>query len=291
MIPHAAPSPSERNRAFARYNAVAYLAGSVGALLAGGPDLARRFLPGLPASQRFLLAYPVVAVACVWLAGRLSRRVEAGEELTGRARFPLVRSRRTVARLAGLFAVDSLGGGFVVQSFIVFWFQRRFGASTDTMALVFFGAGLLQGVSSIAAGRLADRIGLLNTMVFTHLPSNVLLILIPFAGSLPAAVALLLARFAVSQMDVPARQAYVVALVDPDERTAAASYTNTARYVVRPAGPALGGSLMNGVGFAFPFVAAGALKIVYDLTLFATFRRVALADPVTPRAPLPRPEG
>ncbi|HYT29874.1 MAG TPA: MFS transporter [Actinomycetota bacterium] len=282
MIPHTVTSPSERNRAFARYNAVAYLAGSLGALVAGGPDLARRFLPGLPASQRFLLAYPAVAVACVLIAGRISPRVEAGEELSARVRFPLVRSRGTIGRLAGLFALDSFGGGFVVQSFIVFWFQRRFGASTETMALVFFGAGLLQGLSSFAAGWLANRIGLLRTMVFTHLPSNALLILVPFAGSLPVAVALLLARFAISQMDVPARQAYVVALVDPGERTAAASYTNTARYLVRPAGPAVGGSLMKGVGLAFPFVAAGVLKIVYDLTLFATFRRVTLAEPGAP---------
>src|SRR5439155_10447538 len=154
---------------------------------------------------------------------RLSTRVERGEELTAEKRFALVRSRRTVARLAGLFAVDSFGGGFVVNTFVVFWFQRKFGASTETMGLVFFGAGLLQAGSSIAAGWLANRIGLLNTMVFTHLPSNVLLILIPFMPNLTAAIVMLLARFAISQMDVPARQAYVVSVVDPGERTAAAS--------------------------------------------------------------------
>jgi predicted MFS family arabinose efflux permease len=285
MIPYAAPSPAQRNRAFARYNAVAYLAGSIGALAAGGPDLFRRVLPAVPANQRFLLAYPLLALVCALVAGRLSPAVEAGEELSTRLRFPLVRSRGTVARLAGLFAVDSFGGGFVVQSFMVFWFQRRFGASTELMGLVFFGAGILQGISSIAAGRLANRIGLLNTMVFTHLPSNVLLILVPFAGSLPWAIALLLARFAISQMDVPARQAYVVALVDPGERTAAASYTNTARYVVRPVGPVVGGSLMQVVGAAAPFVAGGVLKIVYDLTLFATFRRVVLPEQASPDRP------
>jgi predicted MFS family arabinose efflux permease len=289
MIPHAAPSPADRNRAFARYNAVAYLAGSIGALAAGGPDLFRHAFPAVPADQRFLLAYPVLAAVCALLAGRLSPRVEAGDELSTQRRFPLLRSRGTVARLAGLFAVDSFGGGFVVQSFLVFWFQRRFGASTQLMSLVFFGAGVLQGISSIAAGRLANRIGLLNTMVFTHLPSNVLLILVPFAGSLPLAIVLLLARFAVSQMDVPARQAYVVALVDPGERTAAASYTNTARYVVRPAGPVVGASLMQAVGAAAPFVAGGALKIVYDLTLFATFRRVVLPEHAGEARP--RPDG
>jgi len=182
-----------------------------------------------------------------------------------------------VAGLAGLFAIDSFGGGFVVNAFIVFWFQRKFGASTETMGLVFFVAGLLQAASSIAAGWLGNTIGLLNTMVFTHLPSNVLLILIPFMPSLGPAIAMLLARFAISQMDVPARQAYVVSVVDPSERTAAASYTNTARYVVRPGGSALGGWL-TGIWLAAPFVASGALKIAYDLAIYASFRRLREVD-------------
>lgn len=280
MIAQAAPTPEERNRAFARYNAVAYLAGSVGTLLAGGPDLFRAYVSALPANQRFLLAYPAVALACAWLAGRLSPAVEAGGP--GGRRLPLVRSRQRVAGLAALFAVDSLGGGFVVQSFLVFWFRRRFGAPTELTAALLFGAGLLQGASSLAAGRLASRIGLLNTMVFTHLPSNALLALVPLAPSFPLAAATLLARFAISQMDVPARQAYVVAIVDPEERTAAAAWTNAARYVARPAGPALGGWLMAAAGLGAPFVAAGALKAAYDLTLFAAFRRMV---------PHPAPEG
>jgi predicted MFS family arabinose efflux permease len=274
MIPQVAGEARERNRAFARYNAVAYLAGSLGALAAGGPDFFRRFFPAVPASQRFLLAFPVIGLACAALAWRLSPQVEAGEVLTAERRFPLVRSKRRVAALAGLFAVDSFGGGFVVSSFIVFWFQRKYGASTEAMGLVFFFVGLLQSGSSIASGWLANRVGLLNTMVFTHLPSNVLLILIPFMPSLGWAVAMLLARFAISQMDVPARQAFVVAVVEPGERTAAAAYTNTARYLVRPAGPALGGYLMQNVAFGAPFVAAGALKIVYDLTILSAFRRI-----------------
>ncbi len=274
MIPQAARTRLERNRAFARYNAVAYLAGSLGALAAGGPDFFRRFFPAVPASQRFLLAYPAVGLACAFLASRLSPQMEAGEELTAERKFPLIRSKRRVAGLAGLFAIDSFGGGFVVASFIVFWFQRKFGASTELMGLVFFVAGLLQSGSSIAAGWLANRIGLLKTMVFTHLPSNILLILVPFMPNLPLAITMLLARFAISQMDVPARQAYVVSVVDPGERTAAASYTNTARYVVRPAGPALGGYLMQTLSLSTPFVAAGALKVVYDFTLLATFRRI-----------------
>jgi predicted MFS family arabinose efflux permease len=279
MIPQVAGAARERNWAFARYNAVAYLAGSLGALAAGGPDFFRRFFPAVPAGQRFMLAFPVIGVACAVLALRLSSQVEAGEVLTAERRFPLVRSKRKVAGLAGLFAIDSFGGGFVVNSFVVFWFQRKFGASTELMGLVFFFVGLLQSGSSIAAGALANRIGLLNTMVFTHLPSNILLILVPFMPNLVLAIAMLLARFAISQMDVPARQAYVVSVVEPGERTAAASYTNTARYIVRPAGPALGGYLMQTVSLSAPFVAAGALKIVYDLALLATFRRVRTDRP------------
>jgi predicted MFS family arabinose efflux permease len=180
----------------------------------------------------------------------------------------------TIRKLAALFAVDSFAGGFVVQAFIVFWFHRRFGTTVETMSLVFFAAGLLQAASSIVAARLGDRIGLINVMVFTHLPSNVLLILVPFAPSAGAAIALLLVRYALSQMDVPTRQAFVVSVVDPEERTAAAAYTNTARYVSRPFGPVIGGVLMQHVALAGPWVAAGSLKIVYDLVLFALFRRV-----------------
>jgi predicted MFS family arabinose efflux permease len=278
MIPHTAATAALRNRAFARYNAVAYLAGSLGALAAGGPDLFRRWFGALPANQRFLLIFPIVALACSWLTTLLSDEVESGEELSATKRFPLITSRGIVARLGALFAVDSFGGGFVTQTFLAYWFGRKFGATTEMLGLVFFGAGLLQAGSSLAAGWLANRIGLLNTMVFTHLPSNILLIAVPFAGSLGLAIALLLARFAISQMDVPARQAYVVALVPSSERTAAASYTNTARYVVRPLGPLIGGAIMQSIGLAAPFVAAGGLKIVYDLSLLATFRKVKVQD-------------
>lgn len=273
MIPQTTDGLAWRNRAFARYNAVAYLFGSIGALAAGGPDFFRRYFPAVPASQRFLLAFPVIGVTAALLALRLSPAMERGEELTAGKRFPLVRSRGTVAKLSALFALDSFGGGFVVNTFVVYWFITKFHASAEVMGLVFFAAGLLQAASSIAAGWLGNRMGLLNTMVFTHLPSNVLLIMVPFMPSLGPAVVTLLARFAISQMDVPARQAYVVSVVDPGERTAAASYTNTARYVVRPGGSALGG-WVTGMWLAAPFVASGGVKIVYDVVIYAKFRRL-----------------
>ena len=185
----------------------------------------------------------------------------------------LERSRGIVLRLSGLFALDSFAGGFVVQAFIAFWLARRFGASEELLGPVFFGIGLLQALSFQAAVRLAGRIGLLRTMVFTHLPSYALLAAVPLAPSLPAAIGLLLARFALSQMDVPARQAYVIGVVDPSERTVAAAYTNAARTAARPLAPLVAGALLSGA-LGAPFVIAGALKGAYDLVLYATFRRV-----------------
>lgn len=274
----------ERSRVYGRYNAVAYLAGAMGALAAGGPSALRGVLPGLPPDQRWLLVMPIGAVVCVALARGLSPRVEVEASLPASAR-GLQRSRGIVRRLAALFSLDAFAGGFIVQTFIVFWFGRQFGADAVLMGLVFFGVGLLQAGSSIVAGWLGGRIGLLNTMVFTHLPSNLLLALIPLAPSLTVAVLLLLARSALSQMDVPARQAYVAALVDPTERTAAAGYTNAARHLVRPAGPALASASMA-MGAGLPFLLAGGLKVVYDLALYFTFRRVCLEEDdsaLTPR--------
>jgi MFS family permease len=272
----ASTPPAERSRVYGRYNAVAYLAGAVGALAAGGPSAMRDFLPGLPPDQRWLLLMPIGAAVCVLLAMRLSGRVEVAGDVPARAR-GLQRSRSVVRRLAALFALDAFAGGFIVQSFMVFWFGRQFGADAQLMGLVFFGVGLLQAASSVIAGWLAARIGMLNTMVFSHLPSNVLLALIPLAPSLAVAVLLLLARSALSQMDVPARQAYVAALVDPAERTAAAGYTNAARHLVRPAGPILASASM-GMAAGLPFLVAGGLKAVYDVALYFTFRRVRLAE-------------
>jgi MFS family permease len=276
MIGEAAPET--RLRVFGRYNAIAYLTGALGSLAAAGVAELGRISPGLPAAQRWLLVFPILGVACAWRAMRLSASVEvsAGEPAAGEPEHPRGVSP-VVVRLAGLFALDSFAGGFVVQSFIVFWFGRKFGATTEQMGSVFFVAGLLQAGSSVIASRIGTRFGLLNTMVFTHLPSNVLLIAVPFAPNLGSAIALLLARFAISQMDVPARQAFVSALVDERERTAAAAYTNTARYVSRPVGPFAAGALMR-IALGAPFVVAGALKTVYDVLLFATFRRVPLAS-------------
>jgi MFS family permease len=277
-----------RSRVFGRYNAVAYLSGAVGALAAGG-SAAFRGTSATTVDQRALLVFVPIAIACAALGSRLSTAAETAGPEGAKRRAPLDRSRPIVLRLAALFGLDSFAGGFVVQTFLVYWFERRFGASPQAMGITFFAAGLLQAVSSVVAGRLATRLGLLNTMVFTHLPSNVLLIMVPLMPNLPLAIAVLLLRFALSQMDVPARQAYVVTMVEPEERTAASAFTNTARYVTRPAGPLIGGALMR-FAIGAPFVVAGGLKIVYDLLLFATFRHVPEPPPEEPAATRARRE-
>ena len=267
----------ERIRGFGLYNAVAAAAGSVGALAAAIPGLLRDEWSGAPPAQRYFLVFVPIALAGAVVARRLSPRVEAAAPHATSADRGLTRSRPAVRRLAALFAIDSFGGGFTVQSFIAYWLSVHYGASVATLGFVFFAVGLLQTVSFLLAVRLATRFGLLRTMVFTHLPSNLLLALIPVAPTLGVAIALLLGRTVLSQMDVPTRQAYVMALVDPGERTAAAAYTNTARYVVRPVAPVLAG-LAQSVALGLPFVLAGSIKTGYDLVLWRWFSHVELRD-------------
>ena len=263
MLPHVAGEQGT-TRLFGTYNTVATLAGSLGALIAL-----------LGSSPHWLLAYPVAAGAGLLATARLTPAVELGHELEAQLLPPLHRSRGIVCRLSALFALDSFGGGFVPQTFIAYLFVLKYDASPQTLALVFFAIGILQALSFQGAVWLAGRIGLLRTMVFTHLPSNVLLAAIAFAPNLATATALLLARSVLSQADVPTRQAYLAAVVDPSERTAAAAYTNTARYVTRPIAPLLAGVAIRG-GLGVPFLLAGGLKSAYDIGLYLLFRRVPI---------------
>jgi MFS family permease len=281
---------------FGLYNAVATVSGSLGALAAGLPGLLHSWWPSAPAGQRYFLVFVPVALAGALLAARLSPAVEAPASPRPAAprRRPVDRSRPVIWRLCGLFAVDSLGGGFVIQAFVAYWLSARFGAPVGVIGAVFFGSGLLQAVSFLAAVRLSERFGLLRTMVFTHLPSNLLLIAVAFAPSLGWAAGLWLARVSLSQMDVPARQAYVMAMVDPGEQTGAAAYTNTARYLTRPLGPVLAAASQS-VALGLPFLLAGIIKTGYDIALWSWFRTVPLpgsrgARPVPP-LPAPSPAG
>jgi MFS family permease len=263
-----------RTRLFSLYNLVGAVAGSVGSLFAGTPALLQRGL-GMDAAaalRLMFIAYAACALVALLLFMRLTPAVEAAPMAASRR--GLQRSRAVVVRLAALFGIDSLAGGFVVQSLIAFYLNLRWGAGPEILGPVFLWVGLLQAASFLAAARVAERIGLIRTMVFTHLPSNLLLMASPLAPSLGWAIALLLARHALSQMDVPTRQSYVVAVVDPDERIAATGFTNIARNVAQAMTPVLGGTAMQVVGLGVPFLLGGGLKIVYDLLLFAMFRNI-----------------
>jgi predicted MFS family arabinose efflux permease len=190
-------------------------------------------------------------------------------------RLGLHKSRRIVARLSALFALDAFGGGLVVQSLVAYWFHLRFGADVAVLGGVFFVANVLAGFSALAASRIADRIGLVRTMVFTHLPSNVLLCLVPLMPTLPLAITVLLVRFSISQMDVPTRQSYTMSVVDPDERSAAAGVTGIARSLGASVSPLIAAPLFGVAALAsLPFLLAGGLKIAYDVALYRGFRSV-----------------
>ncbi len=280
-LSQALPS-ADRTRAFAWYAMAGAVATALGSLAGGSlaAGLQRAGLAPLAAYRAVALGYAGLGAVLLALFTRLSPAAEAPSRSGGRPAFlapglGLGRSRRVVARLSGLFAIDAFAGGFVVQAFVAFWFHRRFGLEEQWLGTLFFGANLLAGFSALAAGWIARRIGLVNTMVLTHLPSNVLLLLVPLMPTLPLAALVLLLRFSISQMDVPTRQSYTMAVVDPDERSAAAGVTGIARTVgssLAPlaAGPLYASAALSGV----PFLLAGGLKVVYDLLLWRSFRRL-----------------
>lgn len=245
-----------RNRAFGRYSLTGGLFNAAGGLSAGI----------FADTRTYFLLYAAIGMVTAALPLAISPRVE------GEPAPRVFGSFRPLAGLAALFALDSLGGGFVANAVIAYWLHVRFGAGPGLLGPIFAGVAIMQSLSYEVSGRLADRFGLVNTMVFTHLPSNVLLLLVPFSPSLAWAVAILLARFALSQMDVPARQAYIVSIVPPGERAGAVAMTGAVRGVAMSFGPALAGVAIGAAAFGVPFYAGGGLKVVYDLGLFAGFR-------------------
>lgn len=273
-LAHVAPS-RDRTLLFAWYNLAGSFATATGALVSGmlTDVLFRRGHDAVSSYRSVVLAYGVLGIALAAMFTRLSRGIEIEAAAPHKALLRVDRSRSVVMRLAGLFALDSFAGGLVVQSIVAYWFFIRFGLSPSVLGSIFFGANLLAGISALLAARIARRFGLLNTMVFTHLPSNILLILVPFMPTLPLAIAVLLLRFSISQMDVPTRQSYVIAAVDPAERTAAAGITGVARTAGAALAPVLAMPVIAGSRNWLPFVVAGALKIVYDLGLLAGFRK------------------
>ena len=268
-------APERRTWAFAVYGMLGNMAQAVGALAAGLVGVAAGFgLSGADAYRPLFVLYALIGLANLGIFSRLSPAVEVAK-VEGERRFIGVhRSRGTVARLSLLFGLDAFAGGFVVQALVAYWFAVRWGLSPEVLGVVFFWVGVVSGLSLLAASWLAARIGLLNTMVLTHLPSNVLLILVPLAPTAWLAVALFLARMSISQMDVPTRQSYSMAIVDPDERTATAGITNVARSVATAASPILTGVAFSVAALGLPFFVAGGLKIVYDVLVYRTFRGV-----------------
>src|SRR5467141_2173490 len=282
-LSHIVPAAT-RTEVFAWYTLAGSLATALGALCGGGltQALQHTAMTHVQSYRAVVFLYAALGVALAFLFLRLSKSVEVSPASNGpvpsssvAGLFGIARSRNVVVKLSGLFALDSFAGGFVVQSFAAYWFYLRFGVEPAALGAIFFWANVFAGFSALVASRLAARVGLVRTMVFTHLPSNVLLILVPLMPSLSLAVLVLLLRFSISQMDVPARQSYIMAVVPAEERSAAGGFTGVARTTGAAISPLF-------VGFLFakpslisaPFFIAGTLKIVYDLLLYRAFAAI-----------------
>lgn len=269
-----------RTEVFAWYALTGSLSTALGAL-AGGviAQGLRAWMPPADGYRAVVLVYAALGGVLIPMFSMLSPSVEVPHDAHGspkegkRARFGLQHSQRIVFRLSALFALDAFAGGFVIQSIVAYWFHVRFAVEPAVLGSIFFGANLFAGISALAAARVAARFGLINTMVFTHVPSNLLLILVPLMPNLPLAITMLLLRFSISQMDVPTRQSYTMAIVRPEERAAAAGVTGVARTTGASISPMfaqwmLGSTLLlNG-----PFILGGSLKIIYDWLLYRSFR-------------------
>jgi MFS family permease len=267
-----------RTRIFAWYNLVGSFATATGALAGGwlAQVLQNQEWTALEAYRVVLIGYAFGGFLLLGLFLNLTNavEVEAIQDTTKRV-LGLHRSRNVVFKLSSLFAMDAFAGGLLVQSLMAYWFHARFGVESGVLGSIFFGANILAGMSALLAVRFAEKFGLINTMVFTHIPSNILLILVPIMPTLPLAIGVLLLRFSISQMDVPTRQSYTMAVVTPDERSAASGVTAIARSVGASISPALTG-LLFGIPalFSAPFFLSGGLKIIYDLLLYREFRAV-----------------
>ena len=263
----------ERTAVFARYSVIGALAAAVGSLVAGAPTAITRMsgLSTLASIQSVFVIYAALGGAAAFAYRGLPKAAEVAEP---RAHEPLRESKQRVWTLAALFSLDAFGGGFVVQSMVALWLYQRFDLSFAAAGAIFFATGILTAASYLVAVRIAGRIGLVNTMVFTHLPANICLVLVPFMPDLGWALALLFVRASLSQMDVPTRSSYVMAVVQPAERPAAASITSVPRSLASAASPFLAGWMLTISSFGWPLLAAGSLKIVYDLLLLAFFRKV-----------------
>lgn len=277
--------PNEkRTQIFAWYNLVGSFTTALGSLVGGAlvQVLLGIGMKPLGSYRTIVLVYAAMGMVLAFLFTRLSQAVEvspaaapSGAPAKTKVLFGLHRSRGVVFKLSALFSLDAFAGGFVLQSIIAYWFDVRFNVEPAILGSIFFGANILAGISALAAARVAARIGLIRTMVYTHIPSNILLILVPLMPNLPLAITVLLMRFSISQMDVPTRQSYTMAVVDPGERSAAAGITGIARTTGASLSPVLSGPLLaSPVLLSFPFFISGGLKILYDLLIYRNFQKI-----------------
>jgi MFS family permease len=273
--------PSQkRTQIFAWYNLAGSFATALGALAAGAFSqfLQHQGWTSINSYRAIVIVYAILGLFLFIMFQQLSKSVEIEptEKPEGlKVRWGLHRSRNVVLRLSALFAMDAFAGGFIMQSIIAYWFYKRFGLQPAALGTLFFFANILAGFSALAAARIASRIGLIRTMVFTHIPSNLMLIAIPFMPTVSLAVGVLLLRFSISQMDVPTRQSYLMAVVSADERSAAAGITGIARSIGASLSPVLAGTMLSMTAlFSAPFFLAGGLKVVYDLLLYRNFKSV-----------------
>jgi MFS family permease len=274
ILPQTAPD-ARRTWLFSIYNTIANLSQALGSLAVGAvAAFGALGFAGADAYRPLFVLYALIGLANVAIFATLSDRVELAKVEGERRYAGIHRSRGIVARLAALFALDSFAGGFVLHSVVAYWFFLRWGLQAEQLAVLFFAVNVFSGVSLLAAGWLAGRIGLLNTMVFTHLPSNLLLVVVPLMPTAPLAVAMFLARMSISQMDVPTRQSYSMAVVAPEERTPTAGVLNLARVLGTAVSPALAGFAFSVAALGVPFFLAGGLKVGYDLLIWRTFRGI-----------------
>ena len=260
-----------RTLGFSVYNLVGYVSSSAGALLAGLPQYIG---PGIGGYRPLFLAYLATGLLGAYLYSRLSIRVEKERTASPGIKVLSEASKPVVRKLSALFALDSFGGGFVGISILSYYFYTRYSLSLDSLGLLFAGTQIITAISFLVAERIARQIGLIKTMVFTHIPSNLLLVMIPFVSSVPIAVGLLLSRQSLSQMDVPTRQSYVMSVVPEADRTPAAGFTNVSRSIAQTPSPSLAGYTIAALWLGSPFVIAGGLKVAYDLSLYKIFHRL-----------------
>ncbi|MET0503229.1 MAG: MFS transporter [Candidatus Binatia bacterium] len=270
-----------RTAVFSAYNLVGSLFGAMGALAVSIPSLFS-FSPVV--GYRLLVwGYVACAVVMTVLFGLLSPAIKSrNKTVLSRRQIGVQRSRSVVAKLAGLFALDAFAGGFIVQSIVAYWFYLRYKTDLNVLGGIFFGTNFLAALSFLAAPAIARRFGLLNAMVFTHLPSNILLLIVPFMPTLELAIIMLLIRNLLSQLDVPTRQSYTMAVVDPDERAASAGILSVVRNAGAAIAPLFAGAILAVPSMGLPFILAGGLKIVYDLWIFAVFRKVKPPEELSP---------